>query len=493
MPAPSTAPPPVPEETRQENKSPVVDEAAILPTPTYEEPAPSAHAPVSPKVTRVERKPVNETKVHPAFRNQPPEPLTVETSPTSQQQPGKTGPAQVAAARAFWQSQVKPTDEAAVSDAKEPKRLHKKERGVPTAGALKKMFGRKKEDTGAKSMDTATRERTLAPPSEASVGRRLSLMRKKPVSRGAESVSAPAPVNEGFAEQHQPVSPVAPERPSVSEYAPSEHEVLTRTDTMDTDNAKQEFARFDQGPLTEAPTFVPGSPVSPLEYEHFDPDRTPYADRTQGSDYVSSQRPQLEAQHESIYTTPMEAGEQQHTRYDAGDDQGNYEAEAPVMDRWAQIRKNAAERAARVSEEQSMRSRGQSVATEGASETSGEESKFYPGQIEGHVLIRHSDRRKSRPYQGSRCRTHRQHDSSRRSCAQTARTCMKHCALETRKSPVITACISREWKILDTQNWSIHTILFPFDSTFKSILYFKSTSGGSVDSVIPTVTDGDVP
>ena len=222
----------------------------------------------------------------------------------------------------------------------------------------------------------STQERTLAPPSEASVGRRLSLLRKKPVSRGAESVSAaPAPVNEPIAESQHPVSPIAPERPSVSEYAPSEHEVLTRTDTMDTDNAKQEFARFDQGPLTEAPTFVADSPVSPLEYEHFDPDRTPYADRTRGSDYITSQRPQLEAQHESIYTTPMEAGEQVDAAYD--NDGGNYDAGAPVTDRWAQIRKNAAERAARVSEEQSMRSRGQSVATEGASETSGEESKSY--------------------------------------------------------------------------------------------------------------------
>ena len=48
----------------------------------------------------------------------------------------------------------------------------------------------------------------------------------------------------------------------------------------------------------------------------------------------------------------------------------------PTQDRWAQIRRNAAERAARVSEsEQSNLSVSQSVKTDDG-ETSGEESKF---------------------------------------------------------------------------------------------------------------------
>jgi hypothetical protein len=55
---------------------------------------------------------------------------------------------------------------------------------------------------------------------------------------------------------------------------------------------------------------------------------------------------------------------------EASDD---YQQSAPATDRWAQIRKNAAERAQRMSEEQSGRSRSQSARTDDG-ETSGEET-----------------------------------------------------------------------------------------------------------------------
>jgi len=389
MPAVSNPSAIVPTQGRQENKSPDMEESSVPETPTYNESGREYAAPmdtsVSPNVTRVERKPVSEAKVHPAFRNQSSEPSSVETSPSSQKQSSKNAPAQVAAARAFWQSQAKPTDKVPASEEHEHKKLNKKDR-VPTAGALKKMFGRKKEAAGGRSTNMAARERTLAPPSESKVGRSMSLMRKKPVSRGAESVSAaPTPGNKDSAER-QHSSSVAQEAPFVSEYTPSEHEYLARTDTKDTNNAKQEFSRFDQGPMTDAPTFVPNGPVSPLEYEQYDPDRTPNADENSGAEYVSPPRPHLETQHESVYTTPlMEADDEMHPGYGTADDQGTHAVEAPVLDRWAQIRKNAAERAARVSEEQSTRSRGQSIATEGASETSGEESEYSRGISAGRV------------------------------------------------------------------------------------------------------------
>jgi hypothetical protein len=139
-----------------------------------------------------------------------------------------------------------------------------------------------------------------------------------------------------------------------------EEENLSRVDTNEREQADREFSTFDQGPLLEQPGFVPPDspsvpepePVSPVEHEepsqHFPGAFTPEIEREQtyGNDDGTSLTKQI----------------------------------SPVQDRWAQIRKNAADRAARQSEEQSRQSE---VKTDDG-ETSGEESKSW--RIELHVL-----------------------------------------------------------------------------------------------------------
>lgn len=117
----------------------------------------------------------------------------------------------------------------------------------------------------------------------------------------------------------------------------SEDESLSRADTNDRERVDhREFSSFDQGPLVEQPASVPqespleSAPITPLEEE------TPHR------------------QVPGAFTNGVEGAEV--------DKAPPLTREiSPVQDRWAQIRKNAAERAARLAEEQNP--------------TSGEESK----------------------------------------------------------------------------------------------------------------------
>lgn len=131
----------------------------------------------------------------------------------------------------------------------------------------------------------------------------------------------------------------------------SEDGSLSRVDTNEREQADREFSTFDQGPLLEQPALVPpGSPLRPepdarLEEAHHPHQKVP-----------------------SAFTTVVEQDETE------GDEVKDLTKEiSPVQDRWAQIRKNAAERAARQSEEQSR----QNEAKTDDGETSGEESKLH--------------------------------------------------------------------------------------------------------------------
>lgn len=190
--------------------------------------------------------------------------------------------------------------------------------------------------------------------------------------------SSAAPVKSVVPYEHHPTGPRHQPQHSVSDYGDSEALSSFRPDTQERQHATEEFSRFDQGPLMDAPAFVPEN-----DFEQGD-NVTPMAPRYQGhggGDYVTSQQvqpqPQLQRE-ESQYATPLETLGPADDISEMTEPEENESEDAVVMDRWAQIRKNAAERAARASEEQSSRSRGQSVMTQGteaASETSNEESK----------------------------------------------------------------------------------------------------------------------
>jgi hypothetical protein len=121
---------------------------------------------------------------------------------------------------------------------------------------------------------------------------------------------------------------------------------------------EQAFSRFDQGPMDDMPAFVPDDEDSD------DAAIPPTIHRRQMPEYANQSHPITPTQHvphqaDDISEESIEFSKQQ----------------SPSNDRWAQIRKNAAERAARLSEEQTHRSRSQSQSQRtDEGETSGEET-----------------------------------------------------------------------------------------------------------------------
>jgi Domain of unknown function (DUF1708) len=134
-----------------------------------------------------------------------------------------------------------------------------------------------------------------------------------------------------------------------------EYDQLSRVDTNEREQADREFSTFDQGPLADQPAFAPEDSPKKANFNHDEPMQKP----NQQSSY-------------SAVSVPAEA-------YDEDEDTGLTKQVSP-SDRWAQIRKNAAERAARQSEDQATRSRTETRTDDG--ETSGEESKLaFPSPI----------------------------------------------------------------------------------------------------------------
>lgn len=250
-----------------------------------------------------------------------------------------------------------------------PKKLKKK----PGNTGIKGMFGtgRKKAEqppmkpTGAEPSAVAAARAALEgkakasqePPRPGPTTNGLSASKRKPVPENP--TVAPDP------ELEKPVTPKASEEPEpVSEPAShvqqngngwpehnngpttqqdSEHDALSRVDTNEQVAADREFSRFDQGPLVEQPAFAPeDSPVS---------SESPFSEGAAGKP-TSADGKSMETM--SNDQTPGSPGA------------------SATQDRWAQIRKNAAERAA-----QSSPPGHGSMDTERTDEgdTSGEESK----------------------------------------------------------------------------------------------------------------------
>ena len=222
----------------------------------------------------------------------------------------------------------------------------------------------------------AAHGKSVLPPSEAADSRQAFA----PAEKAAPIVTA-APVPEGdesgAAHQQMPTSPTH-ETPAVSEYGESEAPSAYRPDTQEREEAHEEFSRFDQGPLVNVPEFVPAAPAG---LDDDDEAATPSVPRyrREPSEYMSAQPRAPVSQHASIYATPLDAasGRGSSTVYAEDGEQSETQRSEANLDRWAQIRRNAAERAARQSEEQSTRSQSQSMMTQGTEgdETSGEESK----------------------------------------------------------------------------------------------------------------------
>ena len=133
-----------------------------------------------------------------------------------------------------------------------------------------------------------------------------------------------------------------------------EYDQLSRVDTNEREHADREFSTFDQGPLVDQPAFVPQE--SPSRSGFFTPEE----------EAEVKQRPQHQSVYSAVTMGTVETD-------DGANETPDLTQQTSPSDRWAQIRKNAADRAARVSEDQSGRSRTETRTDDG--ETSGEESK----------------------------------------------------------------------------------------------------------------------
>ncbi|KAI1630882.1 hypothetical protein F4809DRAFT_646963 [Biscogniauxia mediterranea] len=289
---------------------------------------PSQPSPVPQKETLVIiEKPAD---IHPAQRAG----LTGRNSPLP---PAPRGEESMEAAR---ENMLSPEPELS-PDSKKLKKLHKEEK--KSGGGFRKLFGRNKNrqsklpEQAATDIDNMlTAERSETPDLPRGISpvpgpRALSTV-------PSESIQSPASERptQSSGEKTPTQIPAAPQAPEPT-YAPSVDDDISRVDSAE---ARHEFSRFDQGPLEDQPAFVPADD-----------------DRSEGN-----ATPPPIARHAS--NNPPRDSE--------ADGEGAPSPSVPMQDRWAAIRRNAADRAARQSEEQSRGA--YSKTTDGDDDTSGEET-----------------------------------------------------------------------------------------------------------------------
>lgn len=345
---------------------------AILPAPARNEDS----LDLSEKAVRVADSP---TSIHPAERQE-------ESGRTSPPVPPKDNQATLNATRAAVVSPA-PAVETSPDSKKATKKLHKdgkeEKASLPpsaSSGGLRKLFGRKNRQSklpdnaaagvnallaaGANNSRSGAASKaapapaapvqkpasiaSTAPPATAKVAPAPPTS-AAPVAPVPAPVSAPPPapvaVPAPLVQTEQTVEP--PRTPTVPEpiYAAS-NDSLSRVGTAEAQDAAKEFSRFDQGPLADQPAFVPDD--SDNEADEAVP--PPIArQRSPVSPGPIAPTPAAEASPSPV---------------------------VPAMDRWAQIRKNAADRAAQRQTDEAPRREYSSKPVDIDGDTSGEESKL---------------------------------------------------------------------------------------------------------------------
>lgn len=245
---------------------------------------------------------------------------------------------------------------------------HKKLKKKPGNTTLKGMFGKKKSEPPLKSTGAETyspvaaakaalegrtaQQSQSAPQTKAPASRRVSAFGSKPAQQPSPAPSKPATPPK----REEPKPTQAPE--AHTQAAPTnsndyqgppqtrkdaEYDALSKIDTNERIQAEREFSSFDhQSPFADQPAFVPE-----------DMPTTPRA---------STQSRNREK--------PAEAPTNGHAKRESTASNSSSEY---TQDRWAQIRKNAAERAGQPDEPEPRHSQADNKSEDG--ETSGEESK----------------------------------------------------------------------------------------------------------------------
>lgn len=269
-----------------------------------------------------------------------------------------------------------------------------------TSGGLKKFWGRKQKPS------PSTPEKEKAPVVAEEPPHKLQKSPKKSVPIQIQSYKEPTP--EPSIAETSPAQSFTHQTPDPYHQNPQNPRGTSpRYDTStigskEQQAADQEFSRFDQGPL-DAPAFVPEEITPDQSVVAISPptQSTPFKAPTRGIPDLGAPSPASElAPTPSPAPSPARApfhapskatsripvvpigrsapGPRSPVSDSTSDDSADSPRDGQVLDRWAQIRKNAAERAQRLSEEQqSGRSRNtsQSAKTDAdEGDTSGEET-----------------------------------------------------------------------------------------------------------------------
>lgn len=172
-----------------------------------------------------------------------------------------------------------------------------------------------------------------------------------PMAASMPTESAPAPEEREDLGLHREPTRQAPEPPRTQRE--EEYDQLSRVDTDEREHADREFSTFDQGPLLDQPAFA--APDTPPRSAFLTPaeelPRPPISIHS-GRSYQRSESSRIEEEDEGVSEMHQQIN---------------------PSDRWAQIRKNAADRAAR-QDEPTTRSRTETKTDDG--DTSGEESEY---------------------------------------------------------------------------------------------------------------------
>lgn len=256
-----------------------------------------------------------------------------------------------------------------------PKQNKKLRKGEKKTGGFRKLFGRgrrasKVPDEAPVDMATflnASRDAPTPEPRASETAHRADTPQQD--SPGQRTPRPQPTVNDG------PVTPMSPEQQVEAEYedpssqpSNNSHEGESHVETADEEEAKQEFSRFDQGPLSDQPAFIPD--------EEEDDAIPPPIQRTRSANPQPEAEPEPEAK---VEATP----ETQRKKPRPRPIEPTGSQTAPAIERWAQIRKNAANRAAqsqqqRPSEEKSRPEAAAIPRPDEPSDMNGEESKSLP-------------------------------------------------------------------------------------------------------------------
>ncbi|KIV84911.1 hypothetical protein PV11_00660 [Exophiala sideris] len=209
---------------------------------------------------------------------------------------------------------------------------------------------------------------------------------------GIDTTSMSAPVELGSTPQLNHYSEVTQQQyappPAIGQDA--DYDELSRVDTNEREHADREFSKFDQGPLSDQPAFAPPDTpnrsafMTPAEeipqtrYEDIPPAHYNGQSQARYEDHPAHYASQHQVYYDENPQAPFSVHaevtveEPEPSVIEEEEEEEDFPQQVNPTDRWAQIRKNAADRAARQSEEQTSRSRTETRTDEG--ETSGEET-----------------------------------------------------------------------------------------------------------------------